>query len=205
MSIDQKTGAEKGCLTITFNLENIDPVLLYRQALNSFLADGATNDEAIAWLGTEEEPNIDACTKQVMHPSIVPGQAGRIDATVSFVRENQPILRTSTIVHASTGSITKAELERIESLFEPVTETGDMKLERKCFEHVRHGPLYLSPKDYGFYARIPEQDPQDPKQWRDLSPEMRDLVNAAIRQGASTIEFDSDEEIVKGLYDSEDV
>ena len=197
MSNAADSPARTGLIIIEHEIEGVDALLIYQQARASFISKGATTEECEAWLGTPAEPKLEACAKEILQPKSPPEQMSTLSTKASYFPDDIPMLRKSVIVHASTGNITKRELAEIDSLFDAEIKNG----ERKCFEHIRHGPLFMSPKDYGFYARIPQPDPKDPEQWNGLTPEMRALVDAAIRQGASTIEFDADEDCLEGFYD----
>ena len=71
----------------------------------------------------------------------------------------------------------------------------------RCLEDIDHDGLWLSPKDSGFYVRLPALA----ECWDDvlprLTPEMRAIAELARAQGADRIEFDVDEDPTEGLVD----
>ena len=192
--IDEK---RTGTLIVTQTFEGLDSVLLYHQANVSFTDKGCTSEERIAWLGDETDFNIDSCVKEIMHKPTPIGNADHVDIEVAYIPDDEPLLRQSIIVHASTGHLTSEELASIEDEFNVSLAP---RHERMVRENIRYGPVYISPKEYGFYVRIPDPDPNNTNQWNKLTPEMRAIVLAAIKQGSRTIEFDTDEEYVEFLY-----
>lgn len=187
--------SKEGDIIAEITISDIHLQSIYERARKSYADKGATQDEIDAWLGTPDKINHDTCLKELLYPHALSDVANKIEISSFVIPEDLPLLRKSSIVHASTGNITQKELQAIEEAFGAKTTNH----RRACYEHVQHGPLYLSPKDYGFYVRIPEEVTESPK-WIDLTPEMRAIVEAAIRQGATTIEFDADEHPTDNLY-----
>lgn len=104
------------------------------------------------------------------------------------------ILQIAPMVACSTQHLTVVELERINAAFgmEPHGPTY------RVTEDIRHDGLYMSPKDCGFFVRIPRGETLEcilPG----LTPEMRSIVNAAVQQNAARIEFDVDVDTSAGL------
>lgn len=195
MSGHPENKSQEGDVVFEIHVADVDKRALYDRAKQSFLDKGATAEEAQAFLGSDDNINYDACIREIIYPTKLADISGKIHIDAAYVPDNAPLLRRSNIVHASTGHLSSKELQSIEDLFGISANNG----RRTALETVHYGPIYLSPKDYGFYARIPDTK-QDDFAWDDLTPEMRALVEAAVRQNASTIEFDSDECPIDILY-----
>lgn len=184
---------------ITIDVEITDPQALHAHARIDYLgqqADVAAADlEALDFLGSSENPKLDACLRQIFDRS-VKSDAGVIvnDSFAAVSTPTAPRLRSIPMVAASTAYLTPAELARINEAFglEPEGIT------HRALEDIKHDGLYMSPKDCGFYVRIPCEEtftevlPQ-------LSEQMRALVTAAHAIGAHRIEFDCDEATVEGF------
>jgi hypothetical protein len=173
-----------------------DPVELHRAATTSFLAGGGTPTEAEQWLGSVGRPNVDACIQEIHHRPSAPGTT-TVSEQVTVVDPTTPVLRQGTIVFASTGNITAQELDRINEAF-GIEEVGNGV--HRCLDDIRHDGLFVSPKHAGFIVRIPGDDFLD-EVLEGLTPEMRALVEAAVRQKATRIDFDADEEYADGFHE----
>lgn len=195
MSERPEEKSQEGDVVVEIHIADVDRRALYDRARQSFQEKGATEEEVHAFLGTPDNINYDACVREIIYPTKLADVSGKIHIDAAYVPDNLPLLRRSNILHASTGHLTSEELQSIEDLFGISANNG----RRTALETVHYGPLYLSPKDYGFYARIPDTK-QDDFAWDNLTPEMRALVEAAVRQNSSTIEFDSDECPIDILY-----
>ena len=195
MSERPEEKSQEGDVVVEIHIADVDRRALYDRARQSFQEKGATEEEVHAFLGTPDNINYDACVREIIYPTKLADVSGKIRIDAAYVPDNLPLLRRSNILHTSTGNITQEELQAIEEAFGAINQNQ----RRSCYEHVQHGPLYLSPKDYGFYVRIPEEVTASP-QWIDVTPEMRAIVEAAIRQGAAIIEFDADEHPTDNLY-----
>lgn len=173
-----------------------DPARLHRAATESFLLEGGTPAEAELWLGTSAAPVLDACLRQLRHRPSSPGTRDVSDE-VTIVDPDIPVLRQGTIVFASTGNITAEELKRINASFELELVGNGV---HRCLDDIKHDGLYVSPKHAGFIVRVPGDDFLE-ETLPGLTVQMRALVEAAVRQGATRIDFDADEDYADGFHE----
>lgn len=193
MSEDKTERPIEAKLTITYDV--IDVGALHGTATAFFVAAGGTPSEAEAWLGVEADPNVSACLLELHHASRIEG-ATHVSAEVDVIRPDVPTLREGKTVFASTGNITADELDRINASFGLEEVGGGV---HRCLDDITHDGLFISPKYAGFIVRIPGHEFLA-ERIEELTPEMRALVEAAARQGATRIEFDADEEPAEGFH-----
>lgn len=181
---------------VLLTLDIRDPADLHRAASASFLDAGGTPAEAEQWLGHEERPDLESCVRQLHHRPSSPGTV-MVSDEVTLVDPTIPVLRQGVIVFASTGNITTAELDRINAAFEGELVGNGV---HRCLDDIRHDGLFLSPKHAGFIVRVPGNDFLD-EILPGLTPEMRALIEAAVRQKATRIDFDADEDYADGFHE----
>ena len=173
--------------------------VLHEAALTNMRAAGSTDEEATEWLGTSREPKIGNCVTEIVMRSI-PKDAGIAvtECDTDVIRRGMMRLRTTTTVQVSTTHLKGAEMKRINDLF----DLGTVDDQTASREDVLHDGVYLSPKYAGFILRMPQEYDLAEKT-SGMTREMRTIVEAAARQGATRIEFDADEEPLEGLAQHE--
>lgn len=181
---------------VLLTLDIRDPAELHRAASESFRTAGGTPAEAEQWLGREERPDLESCVRQLHHRRSSPGTT-MISDDVTIVDPTIPVLRQGVIVFASTGNLTTTELDRINAAFEGEQVGNGVQ---RCLDDITHDGLFLSPKHAGFIVRVPGDGFLD-EILPGLSPEMRALVEAAVRQNATRIDFDADEDYADGFHE----
>jgi len=156
--------------------------------------DPSAFDFAQETMGAVEAPDVGACLGEVLIAAL-PRDAGFVLGDVRM--QAAGLLRTIPMVAASTRNLTEDEIKRIDDAFgmEPRGQT------HLCLEDVDHDGLWLSPKDAGFYVRLPALADRWDLVLPRLTPEMRAIVELARAQGADRIEFDRDEDPAEGLTD----
>jgi hypothetical protein len=179
----------------TIFVEIDDPSALHAWAQSDFLEGG--NDEATCaeFLGTAERPNLSNCLRQ-MYDREIPEDAGvKVqDSHAEILSSDTVRLRSIPLVACSTSHLTKEEIAAIDAIFE-VEVRGNTT---RSYDDVKYNGMYMSPKDSGFYVRIPKGESLE-KAYAEMTPEMRSIVEAAVAQGAQRIEFDADEAEVDGI------
>jgi len=151
-------------------------------------------DFAQETMGTTQTPDVGGCLRDLVQTSL-PKDAGFV---VGDVRTQAAgVLRSIPMVAASISNLTVAEMDRIRLAFGMKPE-GDTYL---VLEDVKHDGLWLSPKNHGFYVRLPALAETWDQVLADLTPEMLAIVTLARAQGADRIEFDADEDPSEGLTD----
>lgn len=182
---------------VTLSLEVVDPVALHRAAVESFEDD--LQEDADEWLGTESEPKIENCLRQLIdrppsgHDTTLSAGYQTLDSSASAKRSD---VRTSTVLHVSTGHITPEErhvIDRVLALDPPETARPRARID------ASHRGLYVSPKDYGWIFRVPTTAERLAEALDASTPEMAAIVRLAVEIGATRIEFDSDEDPIEGL------
>jgi hypothetical protein len=151
-------------------------------------------DFAQETMGTVDAPDVGGCLRDLVQTAL-PADAGFVVGEVSTRAAG--LLRTIPMVGASISNLSIAEMERIRMAFGMKPE-GETYL---VLEDVRHDGLWLSPKDHGFYVRLPALAETWDEVLPGLTPEMRAIVTLARAQGADRIEFDADEDATEGLVD----
>jgi hypothetical protein len=181
---------------VTIEIEDAGSLVEYVASAKCLAAfgDPVEFDRIVTVFGTPAEPNVEACLTDILSTSI-PREAGIAARKIDMTVTNR--LRVIPVVAASLSNITKEELKRINAAFEAVPENGT----QRCLEDVKHDGMYLSPKDSGFYVRLPSL----PETWDEvlplLTPEMKAIALIAREQGADRIEFDRDEDPTDGLVE----
>lgn len=184
---------------ITIDVDIHDAAALRAKAGEDYLrrANGAAvaGEEAVDFLGTVDEPKLDQCLRQLY--DVPQDNAGfTVNDSHAVLTDGKPKLRHLVVVTASTEHLTPEELERMNASFQ--YEVGANQHDKRAYIDINHDGLYISPKDYGFYVRVPNEDSFDMVR-PGLSPEMGALIDAARAQGATRIEFDCDEDAVDGF------
>jgi hypothetical protein len=181
---------------IVITVEIDDGAALHSKAGSDYCVSNADRldafDEAIAMFGPEENPDLAACLRHLYDVSH--GDAGVRAVECEARVDDGTAFRVGRTVNVSIEHITPAELKRINEAF------GMEKCDTtyRAFEDIEHDGLYMSPKNHGFILRIPGSDFLD-ERMEALSPEMRGIVELAVAQGATRIEFDADEEPIDAL------
>lgn len=174
---------------ITISVEIDEPSSLHSWAREDFLS--KANDEATAdeFLGTPLRPNLSNCLRQ-LYDGEVPREAGvQIQDSFAEVLDGDAVrLRSVPVVACATAHLTKEEIATIDGLFEVEMRSG----RTRSYDDVKYGGMYMSPKDCGFYVRIPKGEALEAA-FPQMTPEMKAIVEIAVAQGARRIEFDSDE------------
>jgi hypothetical protein len=145
-------------------------------------------------LGTFESPDMHGCLKDIASGVFESDSGVRVLDVRS--KASGP-LRVIPMVAASISNLTVEEMDRIREAFQ-LEEHGRSY---KALEDVQHDGLWLSPKDHGFYVRLPALAERWDEILPGLTPEMRAIVELARAQGADRIEFDADEDATDGLAD----
>lgn len=151
---------------------------------------GFTNEK----LGTFERPDMHGCLKDIAS-GVFESDSG---VRVLDVRSSASgPLRVIPMVAASISNLTIEEMGRIREAFQ-IEKNGQTY---KALEDAQHDGLWLSPKDHGFYVRLPALAERWDEVLPGLTPEMRAIAELARAQGADRIEFDADEDPTDGLVD----
>lgn len=185
---------------VTLELTIHDPDAVVMAAREDFVSRGGSPSETDAWLGRLEQPDLANALTQLLGKGVPKGTGATVTHCSSRIDDpERPRLRTVVTVAASTGHLTAYELTRINDAFE-MERDGPFT---RCRDDILHDGLRISPKDCGFILRVPGEESLADK-LEGLSPEMRALVDLAVEQGATRIEFDADEEPIDGLHYEEE-
>lgn len=183
---------------ITATIEVQDVATLHERVTTGYClrrnGEPSAFDFAMETMGGIASPDLAGCLSELVNSSI-PKDAGIVVKEVQTRAAG--VLRVVPMVSASIRNLSVAEMDRIRMAFGMVPQ-GHTHL---CLEDVDHDGLWLSPKDHGFYVRLPALA----ETWNEvlprLTPEMRAIVELARAQGADRIEFDADEDAAEGLVD----
>ncbi len=171
-----------------------DASVLHSFAVRSFIESGGHQDEADAWLGTPDRPEIPNCVLQLIGQ--MPDGCGAVvrECSARTSAPGRDEFRTVTTACVSTSHLTNEELLRIDSEFE-IERCGDG---RTCRNEIVHDGLRTNPIDSGFVVRIPPEDAI--KDIRHLwTPEMAIILDIAMSQGARRVEFHAEECEIEGI------
>lgn len=181
---------------IVVDVEIDDPNTLHAKVGSDHCLANSLDDDAfetaVEMFGPSGDPNVEACLESLLdvnHPEatvrVVSCEAKVQDATT---------LAQSTYVTVSILHLTEGEAQRITDAF-GFEQDGDTYRGR---EDIRHDGLCISPRIDGFIVRVPSEESL-PDKLPGMTPEMRAVVQAAVRQGARRIEFDVEEDAIDGL------
>lgn len=145
-------------------------------------------------IGTFERPDVHGCLKDLVSGVFESDSGVRV---IDVRSTASGPLRVIPMVAASISNLTVDEMDRIREAFQ-MEEHGQTY---KALEDVQHDGLWLSPKDHGFYVRLPALAERWDEILPGLTPEMRAILELARAQGADRIEFDADEDATDGLTD----
>lgn len=174
-----------------------DAALLHLKATASYIVrTGARSDAGVTEerIGTFERPDAHGCLKDLVS-GVFESDSGVRVVDVRSTASGR--LRVIPMVAASISNLTVEEMDRIREAFQLEEHGGSYK----ALEDVQHDGLWLSPKDHGFYVRLPALAERWNEVLPGLTPEMRSIVELARTQGADRIEFDADEDATDGLMD----
>lgn len=155
----------------------------------------ATGAPALAeTIGAAGAPDLAGCVGAIVRAALPSDDAF---ALVDVRTGRTGPLRVVPMVAASISNLTEAEMDRIRAAFR-MEAHGDTHM---ALEDVTHDGLWMSPKDHGFYVRLPALSEGWDRVLPGLTPEMRAIAELARAQGADRIEFDADEDPADGLTD----
>lgn len=179
---------------VAMSVQIRDAAALHSQASRSFLDSGGRTEEVESWLGTSGEPEIGNCVQQLL--GRIPQDAGGFirDCTTTVRTPGEARLRTVVTACASTSHIRNEELVRIDAEFG--IEGGVMG--HRARNEIIHDGLRLNPTDSGFVVRMPGEDRIEEirHMW---TPEMAKVLDVAIAQGATRVEFHAEECEIEGI------
>lgn len=149
-------------------------------------------ETAVEMYGPAGEPDVEACLESLLDVNH-PEATVRVVACDALIQDETTFTQ-ATYVTVSILHLTEDEAQRITDAF-AMERVGNTY---RALEDIRHDGLNISPRVDGFIVRVPSEEFIRDK-LSDMTPEMRAIVQAAVRQGARRIEFDIDEDVIDGL------
>lgn len=192
---------------ITIKVIITDPAKLNATAVNDYLKTNGENVgsilEASEFCGSEDAPKIEGCLRQIFD-RVLPSDCGIVvdDSYASITPADEA--RLSPTLHLSIAHLRPYERDQIMAalgLAEVKTWMGGSIPLANI--HAEHCGLFVKPKEFGFYVRVPSEDETDLGDYP-LTDEMRACILLAKSYGAHMIDFDVDEETLSSLETFDD-